>query len=349
MKVVPRTFLRSLGVGLIGLVALLLMVFFVALFFSQQTGPGRMGMMEPSFLGGERMPLLSANISATAEKSTWDGGAVDMMGGGRDMMDRADGLPDMMMERDSYAAAVPVVQDRKIAKNGTLSLQVGSVDQVVSEANMVAHDLGGMVADSHFTQTLGGIKSGSLMVRVAVDKFDEAFVRLKQLATVVTSENISGSDLTAQYIDLQARINNQRAAESALQNLLQRAVKVSDVIEVTDKLTSVRSEIESLEGQMRYLSGQTDLATITLYVTEDVQAVSTTGFRPGQTLKESVVALAHMIGHFVESAIRFLIVGVPILLVNGVLFWLIYRLARRMVTTFWPGSLEEKKRSVRKR
>lgn len=245
--------------------------------------------------------------------------------------------------------APATITERKVVKTGNLSVQVGNVDETVARMRSVAGELGGMMSDSHLDQVIGGSKSGTVTVKVATDKFDEALTRLKALANVTLSEDVSGTDVTAQVIDLEARIHNQKAAEATLQTLFDRAVKISDVMEITDRLAAVRSEIESLEGQKRYLDSQTSLATITVFMTEDVQVKADQGFRPMQTLKASLLSLLQFFGDIVEGSIRFLIVGLPALVIDGLLLWAIYLAVRRALTKFWPGLLEEKRRVLRKK
>lgn len=336
MKPVPQRFVRTLGVSLVGLLAFMLLLFFVVTFFAQHRSVSRVSMYGTPMMGADKSSL-SATISASPMME-WDGAGNGMMG-------KAQSFRVNMME----TAPVQPMMDRKVIKNGSLSVQVGSVDTAFAEMGKVAGEMGGMVADSHVDQVVGGAKQGTLTLKVAVGQFDEALARLKTLAAVVVSEDVSGTDVTAQVIDLQARINNQRAAEATLQSLFDRAVKISDVIEITDKLAAVRSDIESLEGQMRYLNSQTDMASITVFMTEDVQVAADRGFRPLQTLKASLVLLIGFFGDITQGLIQALIVGIPVLLIDGVILWILYRVVRRAVVKFWPGSVPEKRRIVRRK
>ncbi len=327
MKTVSNRFARGLGVGLVGLLALLLFVFFVSMFVS-----GRMDAPKSRHMTGGSMPSFASPMVMKME-SRGDG------------MDASRGMEMSLVQSDSM---MPVM-DRKVMKNGSLNLRVGSVSEAASEMSRVAGELGGMISDSQFNQFGGNGKSGSLTVRIEVGKFDEAMARLKGLALVVVSENTSGMDVTEQVIDLQAHISNKKAAETTLQSLFERAEKVSDVIEITDKLAAVRSEIESLEGQMRYLESQTDMATITVSLTEDVNVMVDQGFRPVQTIKESLVLLIGLLGELTQGLIRFAIVVFPALLISGSIVWVLYRGVRRAMLKFWPGSLPEKRRILRKK
>lgn len=337
MKSVPHKFMRTLGVSLVGLLAFVLLVFFVVAFFVQHRGANRVGMHGNQMMEVSK-PAVSATISASPMMREWDAS-------GNGMMEKSQTFRVNMMD----AAPTQTVADRKVIKNGVLSVQVGSVDTAFAEMSKVAAEMGGMATDSHVDQAIGDAKRGTLTVKVAVAKFDEALARLKALAVVVTSEDVSGVDATGQVIDLQARINNKKAAEATLQGLFEKAVKVSDVIEITDRLATVRSEIESLEGQMRYLDSQTDMASITVFMTEDVQVMADQGFRPLETLKESLVLLIGLFGDITQGLIRALIVGVPVLLIDGAILWILYRVVRKAVIRFWPGAVPEKRRIVRRK
>lgn len=327
MKTASNKFLRGLGVGLVGLLALLLFVFFVTVFVS-----GRMGMSKSERMTSSVMPTMSPRPMAMK---------MDGRGSG---MATSRGM-EIKLESDTM---MPVM-NRKVMKNGNLNLQVSNVDDVVSRVNNMVGEFGGIVSDSQLNQLSGGVKGGSLTVKVEVGKFDEAMARFKELAIVVVSENTSGMDVTEQVIDLQAHISNKKAAEATLQSLFERAEKVSDVIEITDKLAMVRSEIESLEGQMRYLESQTDMATISLFLTEDVSVMVDQGFRPVQTIKESLVLLIGLFGELTQGLIRFALVVFPAFVMSGLMVWVLYRGVRRALLKFWPGSLPEKRRILRKK
>lgn len=328
MQAPTNKFLRALSIGLIGLAVVFVIAFFVAMFMSAQQGNGSRMQKNgnPMVWNKKNMPALSATITASPMESPR----------GERMMDRADSFG--MME-----------VDKKVMRDGSLSLRVKNVDETVSRVTGIAASLGGDISDSRLTRSNAGTKSGTITVKVPVGQFQEALVKLKETAVVVLSENVSGTDVTAQYIDISAHIANKKVAEASLQSLLERAEKISDVIEITNTLAGVRAEIESLEGQLRYLNEQTDKASITLFLTEDVTVTADQRFRPLQAVKESLVLLIGLFSDLTQGLIKFLIVGVPVLLIDGAILWGLYIVARRLVTKFWPGSMPEKRRIVRRK
>ena len=110
--------------------------------------------------------------------------------------------------------------------------------------------------------------------------------------------------MTEQYSDLQAQLKNLRAEEEQYQKILEQATTVDDILKVTKQLSLVRSEIERIEGRIKYLENVTDYSTITVYLEEDVKVeVPTSEWRPFDNLKTAfsywVKALQWMLDFFV--------------------------------------------------
>jgi Domain of unknown function (DUF4349) len=105
--------------------------------------------------------------------------------------------------------------------------------------------------------------TGSVVIRVPESRFEAALADLKGLGKV-TRENVSGQDVSQDYIDFQARLSNAKAEEAVLLNLMNQAKSVSATILVEQHLEGVQLEIERLKGQLRYLDSQTAMSTITV-------------------------------------------------------------------------------------
>lgn len=229
-----------------------------------------------------------------------------------------------------------VSADREIASTASLDLRVKSLDWTVNKIREIAKNVGGFVENSNLSQPEQGIKSAWITVKVPVDRFENALAEIKQTADQVVNENTGAVDMTAQHIDLSARINNKQAEEKAYENLLGSATKVADVIEVTRQLTSVRTEIESLQQQLRYLEGQTALATLSISVTEDPQVQPNAGeFNRGNVFKSAFNTLVSALLALGSGLVIFLVSGLPILLIILALLWGVYRIAKRVVEGFF--------------
>ncbi len=153
----------------------------------------------------------------------------------------------------------------QIVKTAELDLTVkkGRFDDAFRQASVVAAKYGGFVGSSS-TQ---GSKSGKLEIRVPALSFEQALADLRALGTV-DGESVSGQDVTAQYVDLQARIRTWQAQEDVLLRLMDRASSVADTLRVQNNLQDVQLEIERLKGQLQVLQDQADNGTIAVSLRE---------------------------------------------------------------------------------
>lgn len=235
--------------------------------------------------------------------------------------------------RDSNAAATAV--DKKIIKTGSLSLKVEQAETAAEAIANIAKVNKGEVASSNFYESTRGVKSGAITIRVPYNNFDAAFSEIKKVATQVVSEASNAQDITAEYIDLEARLKNTQAEEVSFVALLNRSGKIEEILAVTREVARARGEIEQLQGQMRYLSSQTDMSTITANLTEDVEiATASQDWRPWQVIKISVKRLITSGQNFIDGLIAFLIVVLPALIIYGLIIWLIYYVGRKIYGRF---------------
>jgi hypothetical protein len=155
----------------------------------------------------------------------------------------------------------------KIIKNADITLQVkdGTFTDHFQHATLVAARHGGFVSSS---QTASGkLHSGTIVIRVPASQFEAALTELKGLGTVM-AENITGQDVTSQFVDLQARLRNWESQETVLLRLMNSATTIEDSIKVQRELQDVQLAIEQIRGQLRVLSDQTELSTITTSMAE---------------------------------------------------------------------------------
>lgn len=222
--------------------------------------------------------------------------------------------------------------DRQVSRTASLDLRAKSLDWTVDKVREIVKNVNGFVENSTVNQPEQGIRTAWMTVRVPADRFDVVLPEIRKAADQVTNENVGATDVTAQSIDLSARLRNKQAEEKAYENLLTNATKVSDIIDITSRLTQVRSEIESLQQQERYLEAQTTMVSITLSITEDPQVQGNIGeFERGNVFKAALNALVDALIALGSGLMVFLIAGLPILLIVFGLLWVVYRLAKRGV------------------
>lgn len=217
--------------------------------------------------------------------------------------------------------------EKKEIRNGNLSLKVEKIDEATDKIEVIAKNQNGEVFSTNFHEAIKGQKSGYIIIKVPIEKFEITIDQIKSVATQITSESTTGQNVTEQYSDLKIRLKNKEAEEQSFIKILDQAVKVEDVLAVTRELSRVRSEIEQLQGQINFMDSQTDLATITVDLSEDIEiAPIQNDWRPWQVVKKSFSDLISNTQDFVDGIIRFIIIGIPslipFLILIGIIYWI---------------------------
>ncbi|HEY0169956.1 MAG TPA: DUF4349 domain-containing protein [Pyrinomonadaceae bacterium] len=226
----------------------------------------------------------------------------------------------------------PAAVERKIIRNATLTLEADDPSKAVQRVASVAESRGGFVVTSESRQQGGsrgskGYEVFTVEMRVPAAQFDAALAEIRAAAGGVTSERITGKDVTEEYIDLEARLRTQRALETQLMEIMKGAEEVADAIAVQRELTNVRTEIERLEGRRRFLENQASLSTISVTVQPTKTLVSTSGFfnSLGRAFGEGV-DIAATVTLFLIS---FLLAILPVVVFFGLVYLLVRYAVRR--------------------
>jgi hypothetical protein len=228
--------------------------------------------------------------------------------------------------------------DAKIIRTGSIELDVTDVGQALRVARNAIVALGGYVGASS-TSNSDDRPTAEITYRIPSDRWEEALDALRDLnglTTKVAREQTQAVEVTGQVVDLEARIRNLRASETALQGIAANATRVSDVLEVESRLTDVRGQIEQLTAALEALNDQASYATLTVYFRTPVVAVEVASneWQPAEVVDEAAASLISILQGLATAGIWFAIVWVPSLallafLVIGAV-WLGRRLGLRL-------------------
>ena len=209
--------------------------------------------------------------------------------------------------------------ERKIIRNAEITMEVASTTDTQHRITSIAEANGGFVVTSEAKQRENVDPAQrtldiKLVVRVPSPQFGVAFDEIKKLASNTPQENVTGQDVTEEFIDLEARIKTQKALELQFLEIMRQAYKVSDALEVQRQIADVRTDIEKLEGRKRFLENRASLSTITVNIQAPKPVIAVTGTGFGQNLREAVSDSVGMASDMVLLFTRFAILMVPILI-----------------------------------
>jgi hypothetical protein len=155
--------------------------------------------------------------------------------------------------------------DRKIIKSAQIGVTSRDVRGEAAAAQQVVARSGGTIVSSQ-TYRSGDTLYADLILTVPSERFEEVLDEIRGLGEEVTTDTVSGQDVTEEYVDLQSRERNLLAAEQSLLDLYDRAGSVQDALAIQSELTGVRGEIEQVQGRMRYLKQSSDMSQISLNI-----------------------------------------------------------------------------------
>ncbi len=258
---------------------------------------------------------LQSNKAAAPAEVTLTGAASNQMvaserraeGGGE-----ADQLP-------GSASAQDVAPSSMIIRNGSASIEVDSLELAVAAVRQLAQSLGGYVGN---VSTFAGeyqVRSSTLELKIPANRFDDAMSGLKPLGKVESS-NATAEDVGEEFVDVTARVANQRRLEDRLISLLAtRTGKLEDVLAVERELARVRETIERYEGRLRFLKTRVATSTLSITVHEKAPLVGST---PGRNvLGDAFANMWRNFVNFIAQLIESLGVVIPVALILAALFY----------------------------
>jgi hypothetical protein len=153
--------------------------------------------------------------------------------------------------------------EQKIIKNGNIKFETNDLDEtykqmiaaVKKHKAIIQNDTEGKEYSSIFRR---------IMVRVPSKNFDMFLSDISKGVSYFDNKEISSQDVTEEYIDTDARLKAKKILEARYLELLKKANKVSEMLEIEAQLSAIREEIEAKQGQLRYMQSQVSMSTINI-------------------------------------------------------------------------------------
>lgn len=214
--------------------------------------------------------------------------------------------------------------DRRVVRNSDISLLVKDVRASIDSITQHATSVGGfMVNSSVQTPEEGG--SGYVSIRVPANSSDSTLSFLRNLGVRVVSENVTGTDVTDQFTDTQARLETLNQTKVTFEGMLTRATTVDEILRVQQSILQVQDQIDSLKGQLQYLEKTSQSSFISVYLSTDELSLP---YSPSEPWRPSVVfktAVRSLVGNLriLANASIWMAVYSPLILVGLLVIWFI--------------------------
>jgi hypothetical protein len=246
-------------------------------------------------------------------------------------------LQKVSLNNVSAAQAPAQINERKIIRNAEMTIEIRDPNNGLRKIAAIAEKNGGFVVTSESRENQAESAPSTtvaVVARVPAAKFGEAVREIQSIDGRILREKISGTDVTEEYIDLEARIRTKRALEEQFLEIMRQARKVSDALEVQTQLADVRTEIERLEGRRRFLENQSALSTISITLQTPAPLLMTTSRGFWHSVKMAFGDGLETASEIVLGIIRFVIVLIPMTVLIVLPCWFLFRWLRRYAS--WP-------------
>ncbi|MGZ9814452.1 DUF4349 domain-containing protein [Peribacillus simplex] len=238
--------------------------------------------------------------------------------------------------QEEVAEKEGMTDERKVIHQAQLELKVKNLEKAQMKIENKVAEFGGYVVESNVYREDEELVEGTITVRVPEAHFQDFLADSEGEASEVVGRNVTGQDVTEQYVDLKARLKSKRTVEERLLAFMKDAEKTEDLLKISSDLAVVQEEIEQLTGQMKYLENQTSYSTVTITLTQDqivVPGIDNKELNTWERTKKQLATSANLILKAGSGIIVFIIGNLPILIILSgacaVVHWVIKRRGKR--------------------
>jgi len=196
--------------------------------------------------------LISCNKHHSKESIAGDGAAAEMA-----ITESATAHEPIAPEEQT-----PTVE-RKLIKEGMLAFETADLEATKKQLAQAIKKHQGYVASENENNTSSRLNH-TLVIRVPAKHFDAFILDATQGVDHFDTKDIHVKDVTAEFIDVEARLKTKKELEQRYLDLLKKANKVAEILDIEKQIGELRSDIEATEGQLRYLTNQASYSTVNI-------------------------------------------------------------------------------------
>jgi len=153
--------------------------------------------------------------------------------------------------------------ERKIIKQGQIKFETSDVNKTKILVVQTVQELNGYISNDNAYDYSNRLEH-RLTIRVPAGKFDYLLAKISENVEKLENKNIDILDVTEEFIDIEARIKTKKELQSKYTELLKKASKVDEILNIEREIGNLQTEIESVEGRMKYLKDRILFSTLTV-------------------------------------------------------------------------------------
>ena len=242
----------------------------------------------------------------------------------------------VMMTAETNAAkgetTASVEAGRKLIKEVDMSIETKHFDDFVSALEEEVHRVGGYLENS----SIGGVsyhssdsnRSAWFTARIPVESL-ERFINSIGANGNVTNISRNVRDITLEYVDVEGRIETLEAELERLDELMEQAMSLEDILAIEAQISDVRYELESYQSQMNTYNNLIDYSTVSINVWEVAVISSNSNESVWNQIRSGFEDSLYGIVWMARDTFVWIVSSIPYLAVFGVLLFIVVKLIRR--------------------
>ncbi len=176
---------------------------------------------------------------------------------------------------ESAGSAARQAAGEKIIYTADLTLETKDYDAARAALEQALAEAGGYMESSSESNYTGSARSLYLTLRVPEENYASFLAAAGETASLV-SKSEQAEDVTAQYMDVAARLENLESQRARLLELQASAETLADLLDIESKLSDVQYQLESWQSQLDWYDDQVGSCTVTVSLSE-VESYTPTG------------------------------------------------------------------------
>ena len=178
--------------------------------------------------------------------------------------------------KDKEAVINETKPELKIIKTGTIRFQTSDIQSSFSQIRNATNKYKAYIqSDNSGTDYSSNYRN--VTIRIPNNYFNAFIDEISKGVKYFDRKEITAQDVTEEFVDIEARLKAKRTLENRYLEILQKANKISEILEIESELSKIREEIEATEGRLKYLENRVSMSTISIEMyTEKPQGTGTT-------------------------------------------------------------------------
>ena len=225
------------------------------------------------------------------------------------------------------SVALAQAAGRQVIFTARLQVEVADVFSAAAEAKRLATATGGFLFSERSVETESSAQPQSeITFKLPPERFGAVMDDLARLGRE-RGRQVDASDVTAQLVDLDARLKSAEASLDRVRKLLGDAKTVPEIISIEGELTKRETAVEQLKGQLNQISRPVEFATLTVTFGQKLASANDDDLPgPLDALAASARALL-LVLFVVVLVLAVLLPFIPLLVLGG---WVARFVSRRL-------------------